>query len=46
MQLFDEVLEAAKDQFPQLVDEYLRLRLWVGTCVGADVAMPGGPEVE
>lgn len=42
----EELIEAARKDHPQVVEELERLRLWVGTCIGADVAAFGGPAVE
>ena len=44
--MFDELLEAAREDHPQVVEELERLRLWVATCIGADVAAHGGPKVD
>jgi len=38
-------LEAARKDHPELAAEFERLRLWVGTCIGDEVASWGGPAV-
>lgn len=43
--MFEEQLEEARAIFPEVVEELERLRLWVGTCIGAEVAAHGGPSV-
>ncbi len=43
--MFDELIEKARVDHPEVVEELERLRLWVGTCIGAEVAAYGGPEV-
>lgn len=42
----ETMLEEARALFPDLVAEFERLRLWVGTCVGSDVAAWDGPKVD
>jgi hypothetical protein len=44
--MFEEKLEAARQDHPEVVEEFERLRLWVATCVGSDVAAFGGPKVD
>lgn len=44
--MFDEMLEEVRATHPLLVEEFERMRLWVFTCVGADVAALGGPKVD
>jgi hypothetical protein len=44
--MHEELIEAARADHPEVVDELERLRLWVGTCIGADVATWGGPKVD
>ena len=46
MKFFEEEVEEARASHPRLVEEFERLRLWVFTCLGKHVAMPGGPSVE
>ena len=43
--MFEELLEQVRETHPEVVEEFERLRLWVGTCIGADVAAFGGPKV-
>jgi hypothetical protein len=43
--LFDEQLAAVQMDYPQVVEEYERLRQWVAVCIGAHVAAVGGPSV-
>lgn len=44
--MFEQILEEVRETHPQVVEEFERLRLWVFTCVGADVAALGGPKVD
>jgi len=44
--MFEELIEAVRVDHPQVVEELERLRLWVGTCIGAEVATFGGPKVD
>lgn len=44
--MFEEELEKARETFPQVVEELERLRLWVQTCIGSEVAAFGGPTVD
>ncbi len=41
----EAIIEAAREHFPELVEEYERLKLWAGTCIGTDIATWGGPKV-
>jgi len=42
----EELLESARVNYPQVVEELERLRLWVGTCIGVDIATWNGPKVD
>lgn len=42
----ETMLEEARALFPEVVEEFERLRLWVETCVGSDVAKWNGPKVD
>ena len=42
----EELLESARVDHPQVVEELERLRLWVGTCIGVDIATWNGPKVD
>lgn len=43
--LFGQTLEEARASFPEVVEEYERLREWVATCIGTHIADPGGQSV-
>lgn len=43
---FHENLEEVGQTFPELVEEFDRLRLWVLTLAGEHVAAVGGPKVD
>lgn len=42
----EELIEAARVDHSQVVEELERLRLWVATCLGADLAAFGARSVE
>ncbi len=43
VQTWEEKLLAAD---PEIVAELIRLRVWVQTCIGSDIAAVGGREVD
>ena len=43
--MFEQLLEEVRVTHPQVVEEFERLRLWVATCMGADVAAFGGQKM-
>lgn len=42
---FSTLLDECRADHPEVVAEFERLREWVATCVGADIAAPGGRSV-
>ena len=44
--MFDELLEAARKDHPQVVDELERLQAWVAVCLGNEIVAWGGPKVD
>lgn len=45
MELWEQTIEEARKQFPEIVEEYERLAEWVSVCVGSDIAAKGGRSV-
>lgn len=43
---FHQNLESIGELFPEVVEEFERLRLWVMTLAGEHVAAVGGPKVD
>lgn len=41
----DELIEAARKDHPELMEEFDRLRLWVATLGGDELVSWGGPQV-